>query len=338
MKIAFTGDVVLQEVENSPEFIFGDLKNLVDINGYKLCINLESPFISSSSISIKNKITLKAEINKINYLTYLNPSLINLANNHINDYGNESVELTFKLLNENNLKYWGVGFSNEKKNVIVDQPNKIIHLAFTDRSSDFTGSPLFGTVDFLGPYAPDIKMVSEIRKMYPKYIIVINIHWGIEDIKLPEPQKRMLAYNLIDAGGDVIIGHHAHIIQPIERYKDKLIFYSLGNMYFKDINYSLENKNFVKKAKKHQKFGIIPVLNFSNKKVYLEKVITIKINRENKIEIISKKKTNYINSYSKLYPFIFRLYSLSFLILNKLILYYKDPILIIKFFQNRLKK
>lgn len=63
-------------------------------------------------------------------------------------------------------------------------------------------------------------------------IVIINFHWGIEGNYTPNEVQTHIAHYAIDNGADVIIGHHPHVLQSIERYKNKIIFYSLGNFAF----------------------------------------------------------------------------------------------------------
>jgi poly-gamma-glutamate capsule biosynthesis protein CapA/YwtB (metallophosphatase superfamily) len=62
--------------------------------------------------------------------------------------------------------------------------------------------------------------------------IVVNIHWGVEKSHIPEERQISLAHAAIRAGADLIIGHHPHVLQGIERYRGKIIAYSLGNFIF----------------------------------------------------------------------------------------------------------
>ena len=63
-------------------------------------------------------------------------------------------------------------------------------------------------------------------------MIIINIHWGKEYQGKNNQAQQNLAHQIIDTGADLIIGHHSHVVQNIELYNDKLIFYSLGNFIF----------------------------------------------------------------------------------------------------------
>ena len=60
----------------------------------------------------------------------------------------------------------------------------------------------------------------------------MHIHWGFEYDTKPSSRQREIAHKLVDSGADVVIGHHPHVVQPIEIYKGKAIFYSLGNFIF----------------------------------------------------------------------------------------------------------
>lgn len=280
-KIAFTGDIVLQDINKDPNYIFESFKEYIERRDVNLCINLESPFIEKGMKPVKDKITLGAKKRQINYLNYLSPILINLSNNHINDYGNKSCDLTFDILKENGLDFFGAGYLNERRNNIIDHKNKIIYVAFTTRSSDFTGSKLFAEDKFIGGYPPNMEQVSELRKQFNTYCLIINLHWGIEDIQYPEVEKRDLAYSLIDHGADIIIGHHPHIIQPYEVYKDKYIFYSLGNFYFNDIKVINQGKELKRYLPKHRKKGIVPIFKiYHNKKTVLEKILKVEIEND----------------------------------------------------------
>nr|WP_319512548.1 ATP-grasp fold amidoligase family protein [uncultured Draconibacterium sp.] len=345
MKIAFTGDIVLQEVNKEPDFVFGSILNFLNSDQIKLCINLESPFITNNMSAVKKKITLYSYTDNVKHLKYLNPYLVNLSNNHINDYGNDSGKLTLKTLISNSISSYGAGYAQEKNYVFIDNKSKIIQLAFTTRSADMSGEKLFSTADFIGPYPPDLSIIKYFRDKYQNYSIIVNMHWGQEDIKYPEPEKRELAYQIIDAGADLIIGHHPHIIQPVERYKGKLIYYSLGNFYFNDINYIQNGIKKHKRAKKHQREGLMPVFNLKNGDIRSEIVLKIKVRRNGQLSYSHYKNSKFILKNNQLYSFLHKNYMnfirISLLTKNvinnpKLVLKkYKSIILKIKSLENK---
>lgn len=316
MKLAYIGDCVLQNTRSISGTSFVKLGNDLFNNDCRLIINLESPFVKGDELSIKNKITLSAAPESIRFLDYLKPYLINLANNHINDYGNKSVLFTQELLNKHHFHYWGVGYKTElNSNIWVDSNNKIINIAYVTRNSDFTGSLLFADVDLIGGFPPNLKQVELLRKKYRDFSIIVNIHWGREDILYPEPDKRELAHKLIDTGVDLIIGHHPHIIQYCEYYKDKLIYYSIGNFYFPAIQYKIDEKMYYKYPLRHQRIGLIPIIEINHG--VIDRIITWEVTLEDSGELSWIKNVNlsYLSSSMGGYKIFYKGYE--FLLLLK---------------------
>lgn len=318
MKLAYAGDLVLQNIKHDPEFLFGDVKAKMSENACRLLINLESPFVRNGELPIKNKIVLQACVSSVKYIDFLSPYLVNLANNHINDFGNSGVVLTKELLKKRKQTYWGVGYKSESNsNVHVDIGNRIINVAYVTRSSDFTGSQLFAKENLIGGFPPNFSQLKILKESFSDYVIIVNIHWGVEDIRYPEPEKRVLAYKLIDSGADLIIGHHPHIIQPFEIYKGKFIFYSIGNFFFPDIEYVVRNKLIHKKALKHQLHGIIPVVEIVDKKIQKIEIWDIK-NVQGKLSVGEAYHLKSIDCSIQTYQFWFKGYEL--LLLGKRII------------------
>jgi len=93
--------------------------------------------------------------------------------------------------------------------------------------------PSFGVV--LLPDRPTIasldsgSLPKEIRAAKSRCdVLVVSIHWGSEYMKIPTERHKAMAHLCIDSGADLILGHHPHVLQPIEVYKGKPIAYSLG--------------------------------------------------------------------------------------------------------------
>lgn len=77
-------------------------------------------------------------------------------------------------------------------------------------------------------------LVSEAKRLRESCsgFLICSIHWGLEFLDYPGPEQVELGHKLVDAGVDLIFGHHPHVLQPVERYQNALIFYSLGNFAF----------------------------------------------------------------------------------------------------------
>jgi len=71
-----------------------------------------------------------------------------------------------------------------------------------------------------------------VKSSNPDNFLIVSMHWGEEYKLINSPAQQSLAHRIIEAGADLIIGHHPHVVQNIEKYQEKLIFYSLGNFIF----------------------------------------------------------------------------------------------------------
>ena len=82
------------------------------------------------------------------------------------------------------------------------------------------------------PFDSLLNRVKTIKMADSTAVVIVNLHWGAEHTLRPLPQQRLEAHALIDAGADVIIGHHTHTLQTTETYRGKPIFYGIGNFIF----------------------------------------------------------------------------------------------------------
>jgi len=162
-----------------------------------------------------------------------------LANNHSLDFGAEGVRQTKEFLDQENLKYFG------------DYKNKT-SLSYIESIESFK----VGLIGYHELFDPDTtSVINEIKNIRDKTdFIIVYPHWGAEYQTKFSKSQQDKAHQFIEAGADAVLGAHPHVIQPIEIYKDKVIFYSLGNFVFDQtfsqntqqglaINIKLENEN-----------------------------------------------------------------------------------------------
>ncbi len=151
--------------------------------------------------------------------------IVSLANNHSNNFGREGFKQTIKYLDQANVKYFG-------------NPS---NSAFDIASTSYKHCPDVHKkcIAFIGYHQFAYKNESVILNEIKTYetdpsisFIVIFPHWGEEYKQIPNQTQRSLAHAWIDAGADLIIGSHPHVVQIHEVYKDKNIYYSLGNYIF----------------------------------------------------------------------------------------------------------
>jgi len=145
--------------------------------------------------------------------------ILSLANNHSHNFGQAGLDQTRKFLSGAGVIYFG-GPENTAENISV--------------TTSYNGI----TVGFIGHHQLVEKgfenIIAEAKRLDPEVDLLIAMpHWGIEyEQKDPSSLQKKEAHEMIDAGVDLILGAHPHVVQPIEIYKDKVIFYSQGNFIF----------------------------------------------------------------------------------------------------------
>lgn len=162
--------------------------------------------------------------------------LVNLANNHTLDFGPDALRDTMRHLKENGILHVGAGeTADEAFQPAYIEANglKIAVLGVSRVIPDVTwkaGKNTIGLADTYNYTRP----VEEIKKAAEQAdIVVVLAHWGEEGMEEPHPQKQVeLGRRFIDAGADLIVGSHPHVLQGVERYGNGWIAYSLGNFIF----------------------------------------------------------------------------------------------------------
>ncbi len=159
---------------------------------------------------------------KKTYLEHLQSvgfDVLSLANNHSSDYGLEALMYTRQLCTD--LKLVCGGSSSE----ITEESVKIVQVG------DISVGIIFLHTLFV---SPDISKVKQYMKdlVGSTSVQIAYVHWGDEYALVHNTSQKSLAYALIDMGVDAVVGHHPHVIQDIEIYKNAPIFYSLGNFIF----------------------------------------------------------------------------------------------------------
>ena len=180
--------------------------------------NLESALTDNedNSIRLDKRYCYKGKKEYANILTDGGIDIVNLENNHIFDYSQVGYDDTIDALETAGIEYFGNG-------IILIKEVKGVKIGFIGSmgSSDVSNhrlQRLKNALLYLDEQGADIKIVS--------------FHWGIVDEKFANSNQRLLAHFAVDNGADLIIGHHPHVLQGIEIYKDKYIVYSLGNFIF----------------------------------------------------------------------------------------------------------
>lgn len=195
--------------------------------------NLEAPVALSGEEFIAKKFRFRQSVKTAPALKSAGFTHLSLANNHILDFGAEGLRQTLEALGRQGLAFSGAGqdLATARRAWLTEV--KGVHIAFLSYSliypeEFFAGNGRAGTAP--GYPAFFIADITEAKKT-ADYVIV-SFHWGGEGLDTPKPYQLAVGHKAIDAGADIVIGHHPHVLQGIEYYRRGVIFYSLGNFAF----------------------------------------------------------------------------------------------------------
>lgn len=292
ISLLFVGDIMLsrgvanQIIIHNNDYDFPFLKIASTTTAADLAFgNLEGP-ISDGGKNQGSIYSFRANPVAAKGLKFAGFDILNLANNHIMDWGGAALKNTINTLEQNQIHWIGAGRNETEANspLIVDiRGVKIALLGFTNlypKSLEAKGNnPGVSHFD-----VSSIKnQISKIKNANQADIIIISFHWGEEyQTKANESQKR-IAHELINAGADLIVGHHPHVIQEVENYNSAssthsgFIDYSLGNFIF-DQNFSKEtNQGLMLKAIiKDKKISDVEPINIIINKTFQPELNTIR--------------------------------------------------------------
>jgi poly-gamma-glutamate capsule biosynthesis protein CapA/YwtB (metallophosphatase superfamily) len=184
-------------------------------------INLESPLFAGCAVDPGPSFTFCGDARFVNGLTLMGADVVNLANNHLTNYGAQGVTLTDQLLHQHGMQTSGLG------------PVAVL---------DVRGIK-FGFIGFngVGRAIDRTALKAGIeRARQLADIVVVQFHWGKEYERQPMPDRAVptpddpvaIGHLSIDWGADIVIGNHPHWYQGIEVYHGKLITYAHGNFVF----------------------------------------------------------------------------------------------------------
>ncbi len=168
--------------------------------------------------------------------------LLSLANNHAMDYGPAALLDAISLLEKNHVQTVGAGENADAASspvIITTNQTSIAFLAYVDVPVEVRG---FDTRSWTATqnqpglaWADPEQMETDIADVRPLVdIVIVILHSGYEYVVQPSPPQMYAARTAIDAGADLVLGHHAHVLQGIEFYRQGVIVYGLGNFVFDD--------------------------------------------------------------------------------------------------------
>jgi poly-gamma-glutamate synthesis protein (capsule biosynthesis protein) len=195
--------------------------------------NLETPLVEDASRPRVREIRpgFAGAPSSARWLARAGFSLVSLANNHIMDHGVEGLRSTRSALEEAGLLAVGAGESlAEARRPLVLKPRgeRIAFLAYAAPGGHSAGARSAGAA----PLERSI-LLEDLRSVREKVsAVVLSLHFGLVYSDYPRPEEQRLARDLLGEGATIILGHHPHVLQGLERHRHGLIAYSLGEILF----------------------------------------------------------------------------------------------------------
>lgn len=180
--------------------------------------NFEGP-IKENEVATQKSISFRFKPDVVWAVKDAGINIVSLANNHALDQGWGGRDDTMKFLKEAGIYYFGHPKNEVEGNVYMGQvaDKTVAFVGFDDtifKINEDSARQIINELDIIADY------------------VIVSVHWGVEYVHQPTERKKMLAHLFVDSGADIVIGHHPHVVQTMEIYNGKPVFYSLGNFIF----------------------------------------------------------------------------------------------------------
>jgi len=236
--------------------------------------NIENP-ISNRGIRVGSIYSFRADPRTLAGLKYAGIDIVSLANNHIWDYGREAFLDTMSNLKNEGIEYIGAGYDFDEAHrgiIKIIKGTRITFLAYTDLLSKQLNAT--AAVPGVAIYDRDQMIVDITAAKAKSDIVIVSFHGGTEYETHHSVTQEQIYTTAIDAGADLVVGHHPHVIQEVLKHKNGWIAYSLGNFIF-DQSFSAETMEgialkVIVNEKKISKVESIPIGISSQSQAYLQ--------------------------------------------------------------------
>lgn len=218
-------------------YMFTEIEPIIKKYDLKFC-NQES-IIGGRTLGISGYPSFNSPDEIGDELVNLGFNLISLANNHTLDKGEDAVYYSNSYWKEKDVITAGSYSSNEernKTNIYEQNGIKYAFFAYTTTSNASVKKDYL-----LNMYSAD-RVKNDIEAVKSDVdVIIVSMHWGVENTNIPTESQKQIAEYLSSLGVNIVIGHHPHVVQPIEYINDTLVIYSLGNFISNQLSIGLNN-------------------------------------------------------------------------------------------------
>ncbi len=239
--LLFTGDVLLSDyvLENYDRDGISGVLSPVLLEAMQTAditvINNEFPFSTRGEQAPDKQFTFRVNPDYVRVLTDMGVDIAGIANNHVLDFGPDALLDTFETLENAGIDYMGAGSDLSRASALITKEvngktfgflaaSRVIPVVSWDIKNASPG--VFTTYD------PALLLAAIKEARTHCDFLSVFVHWGIERDEYPRDYQVTMAQQYIDAGADLVVGAHPHVLQGIAYYENKPVFYSLGNFIF----------------------------------------------------------------------------------------------------------
>jgi len=220
--------------EHGGEAVFADVAPYLS-DAHVTFVNLESPLSDQGSRETGKSVTFRGKTALVDGIASAGVDVVSLANNHALDWGAAALLDTIERLSSAGVAVAGAGPDSAAARapaVLETQAGTVAVLAF----ADIVPAGFSAGTDRAGVNSAKTdrqRLLDDIAAAADRAdYVLVSFHWGLEYDGYAGEAQRTLAHQAVDAGADLVIGHHPHVLQGLEIYKNKLIAYSLGDFVF----------------------------------------------------------------------------------------------------------
>jgi poly-gamma-glutamate capsule biosynthesis protein CapA/YwtB (metallophosphatase superfamily) len=200
-------------------------------------VNLEGAISDAGVRNAVKEYTFRSRPALLDGLTSAGIDIVSLANNHSLDYRWKALSDCIARLDAASIKHAGAGGDSTEASAaaMLDTPaGKVAVIAASEITASFAAtSSRAGTYYISSSSSHNEALMAKVAEAAAQAdFVIVSLHWGVEYKTVANSQQIGLAHALIDAGADLILGHHPHVVQGMEIYKDRLIVYSMGDFVF----------------------------------------------------------------------------------------------------------
>lgn len=201
----------IRTIGDNYNYPFDNIRQYFSYDDFTI-LNLEGPLTDNTFGAASKRFAFRGPTAYTEIMSGSSVEAVSLANNHTEDYGKKGYQTTKEALDDAGIAY----VEKDSTAIYTTESGLVIGL--------YAASFEFDTKDMKTD-------IAELRENGAE-LVICSFHWGNEGEYRPSAGQQRTAKAAIDAGADVVYGHHPHVLQKIETYKDGYIFYSLGNFSF----------------------------------------------------------------------------------------------------------